>query len=728
MACVTACNALQQPEFTHDPRKHCTMPIQSRRFFMRLRPSIVGLFLLLAIPLFMATVWFGYTTNDRIARDTANLLTEKARFETFNSTLELLEPIKALVKVAARLGEAESEFFRKPESSSYLNEMLTNSSHISSAYVAFEDGSFRMILRVQAGSKILNTDVPVAARTGQRWLDRKGVAEPMDAYGFFDDQANPIGEIKASAVYDPRVRPWYKESVAAGKKLSISDPYIFATTGLAGITISMPFFANEKLVGVVAVDITLDNLSRFLASRPVSAGSISLIIDDDDRIVAHPDPAQSVRREDGKLIQNNLSRLTNALPAYAMASRPDKTTERFTFVHSKTGEEYVAMLSKLPDTLGKSWRVMIIAPLADFSRVWTENNNKLLIFGALAIVLEVLLISVLSRLISRPIEQLETRILDVQNFSDKVPERMSSRIPEINSLIHAVETLDSTIKAFASFVPKGLVHKLMNSTQKLELGGSSRFLTIFFSDLESFSTLAESSPARELLARISAYFEAVTRSVNEESGTIDKFIGDGVMAFWGAPELLDDHAYHSCVAALKVLKKMEKLNASWEEQGLGPLKVRIGIHCDSVLVGNVGSAERMSYTVMGDGVNLAARLEGVNKEYGTQICVSHSVFKEAGERLWLRPISVVTVKGRRAEMEIYELVGIRGGDPALQASPAQIRLCEWTAQAYEAYRSGNIDAALTAYQDLLVEYPDDSVAKQMLAVCQKTNNKLALIA
>src|SRR5262249_10919026 len=110
-----------------------------------------------------------------------------------------------------------------------------------------------------------------------------------------------------------------------------------------------------------------------------------------------------------------------------------------------------------------------------------------------------------------------------------------------------------------------------------------------------------------------------------EAGTIDKFIGDGVMAFWGAPALLDDHAWRACVAALRIRQRMVGLNRRWQDEGLRPLNIRVGIHSDAVLVGNIGSPERMGYTVIGDGVNIASRLEGINKEYGTQLCISHSV-------------------------------------------------------------------------------------------------------
>src|SRR5204862_206331 len=132
-----------------------------------------------------------------------------------------------------------------------------------------------------------------------------------------------------------------------------------------------------------------------------------------------------------------------------------------------------------------------------------------------------------------------------------------------------------------------------------EFGGHSRFLTVFFSDLEGFSTLSEEVPSQELLLRVSAYLELVTKMVNQEHGTIDKFIGDGVMAFWGAPALLDDHAWRSCVAALRIEQGMTLLNERWVAEGHKPLNVRIGLNSDAVLVGNIGSKERMGYTVIG---------------------------------------------------------------------------------------------------------------------------------
>jgi class 3 adenylate cyclase len=194
-------------------------------------------------------------------------------------------------------------------------------------------------------------------------------------------------------------------------------------------------------------------------------------------------------------------------------------------------------------------------------------------------------------------------------------------------------------------------------------------MTVLFADLQDFSSLAEQMTPNDLLAQLSVYFETVSQAIAEEHGTVDKFIGDGVMAFWGAPARRNDHVLRACCGALRSARRMQQLNADWRAQGRPPLRLRIGLHCAEVLVGNVGSSERLSYTAMGDGVNVAARLEGINKTFGTTICISDSVVEAVGSDIVARPIRKVQVKGRKHEFMIYELLGIRTTDDPELAPP-----------------------------------------------------------
>ncbi|MBC5765022.1 adenylate/guanylate cyclase domain-containing protein [Ramlibacter albus] len=685
----------------------------------RLRPSIVVLFISMVLPVFAAAIWVGYISNDRMARDTADKSMERARIETISQTEALLDPIASLVRVGVGVAAEQPDFYRTEKATPSMMEVLGHSPAISSVFVGFADGSYRMALRTPKGLRIQNTVPPEGTEYATRWIDRSKSGAALDKYTFLDAKQKQVGHLDAPALYDPRVRPWYRDAVEK-KNLVISNPYIYATTGLPGVTVAMPIFSgpNKHLVGVMAIDILLDSLSDYLKNRPVSAHSLSLIIDREGLIVAHPDTKQALKRESGGgLARVRLNELQDPLTAIAFGQRTSRNMTNFAFMHK--GEEYVALFAPFPEEFGKQWEVIIVAPLEDFLGEWKSNNQKLLIFGLLAIGFQVVLIYFFSKRIARPLELLEKQVYDVQNFKPAEGEVVQSRIREIASLASSVNTLQGAITAFSSFVPRELVRQLIGPGHKLELGGRSQFLTVMFTDLENFSTWAEGTPAQELLKRVSAYFEVVTRCVNREMGTLDKFIGDGVMAFWGAPALLQDHAYRACVAAVRIQHEMAALNEQWMSQGLLPLKVRVGVHSDAVIVGNIGSFERMSYTVMGDGVNLASRLEGTNKEFGTRICISHSVFREAGERLVLRKMGVVTVKGRRQDMQVYEVMGIRDAGPELEAPPEVERLCMLTNDAYDSFEQGEWGLAHARFRAIVEDYPTDALSRVMVLRCEQ---------
>lgn len=690
---------------------------------IRLRPSIVLLFVLLVVPIFTAMLWFTYTTNDKMTRSNAKELMERFRFEATTNTQNLLRPLETMVSTAATLASAQPTYFRDAVSTQYLKDIIAHSDTVSSAYVGFDDGTFRMVMRTPVGLKIHDKVVPSESDHAYRWLDRSVPANPVDAFSFRDKQDKEIGVSQVTAIYDPRLRDWYKDA-AIKKGTALSTPYIFSSSGLPGITIASPFYKDGVLTGVVAVDITLDNLSQFLAARVVSPGAMSLIIDEQEKVIANSNLKEQVKLIDKKVNLKHIGALDSDLPALAMVQQAKVNDKNnFTFVHPTSDEEYAVSFSSFASDANKRWQVLILAPLDDFSGPLKENNKRLLIFGTLAIILQILFIYFLSRLIAKPLERLERKVNNVRELSaDSQNQVITSPIREISSLSRAVDTLDHAVRSFAAFVPVSLVKHLIESDQQLQLGGQSRFLTVMFCDVEAFSTLAESSPSNELLKRISAYLEVVTLAVNEEQGTIDKFIGDAAMAFWGAPAPLGNHAWHACAAAVRISQRMATLNAQWAAEGLAPLQIRIGIHCDSVMVGNIGSKHRMSYTVMGDAVNLTSRLEEINKEYGTQICVSQSIYREIGERLTLRPIDEVTVKGRRTALNIYELFGvIDSHDPtrALETSEEVIEQCNLTKLAHQAYTDKNWKKASSLYEELFNRFPKDNLAVNMLMRCKK---------
>ena len=675
---------------------------------IRLRPSILTLFVLLTVPVFFAIVAVTYFSNDTIARTNAAELVERFRSDAIGNVKSAFEPIRSLVRSAAAVGNQQPDFYSDNRSLKYLYSILLHSRRLISAYVGLADGSFRQARRINPAVAIQDQLPPAGTQYAYRWIEPPNGAQPVDHYLFLDDNQRELGRSDQATTYDPRPRFWYRKTAQAGG-VYVTEPDVFAALGLVGFTVAAPFYtADGKLLGVAGADITLDGLSDFLSEHKISPGTLSYILDSEGGVLANSEREKTYTSDDGRVALRHITSLDNGLAGIAFSRRPRDAEKLYTFTAGD--REYIASYSTLPVQFGKGWKLFIVTPLRDFTSGFVANNDRLLVFGVVAIVVQILIIYLLSAVISAPLEKLALKVGKLQDLEAETLPPLQSPIREISVLSKAIDTLDATIHSFAAFVPVGLVKQLLESDNKLERGGHSRFLTIFFSDLEAFSTLSESVPSQELLVRVSAYFEAVTKVVNEEAGTIDKFIGDGVMAFWGAPALLEDHAWRACIAALRIEWQMRLLNAQWQSQDLPPLNIRIGIHSDAVLVGNIGSRERMAYTVIGDGVNVASRLEGINKEYGTRLCISHNVFKETGERLCVRPIEDVAVKGRRGKIAIYELMGAYGADPQFEPTPEMVRLAAMSRRAYDALIHEDAALALERYREILAHYPDDPVA------------------
>ena len=211
-------------------------------------------------------------------------------------------------------------------------------------------------------------------------------------------------------------------------------------------------------------------------------------------------------------------------------------------------------------------------------------------------------------------------------------------------------------KAFSNYVSADLVAQIMKNPDSLKLGGEKREISILFSDIRGFTSLSEKLSPEDLVQVLNEYLNPMTLIVLEEKGTLDKYIGDAVMAIYNAPLDVAGHADHACRSALKMMAKLDELNRSFIERGIQAIDIGIGVNTGDAVVGNMGAAMRFDYTAIGDNVNLASRLEGLNKMYGTHIIVSLSTKLLAGSDLPFREIDLVAVKGKVQPVPIYELM------------------------------------------------------------------------
>jgi adenylate cyclase len=252
------------------------------------------------------------------------------------------------------------------------------------------------------------------------------------------------------------------------------------------------------------------------------------------------------------------------------------------------------------------------------------------------------------------------------------------------------------------YLPRDLVHQFLSAGTEPRLGGERLALSLMFTDVQGFTTIGETLDPMELTHIASAYFEAVSGELLACGATIDKYIGDSVMAFWNAPRRDPAHAAHACTAVLRTRAVTVRLAKEFVARGWPALPTRFGVHTGDAVVGNIGSIDRMTYTAMGAMVNLANRLEGLNKLYGTQILVSEATRMAAGAGFVFRPIDIVIVKGTALPVPIFELLGIADIDaPAeLRALDTDIASLETWTDCVTAYRAGRFDDARAALGEI----------------------------
>jgi adenylate cyclase len=267
-------------------------------------------------------------------------------------------------------------------------------------------------------------------------------------------------------------------------------------------------------------------------------------------------------------------------------------------------------------------------------------------------------------------------------------------------------------QAFQHYLHPTVVEQVSQNPQLLKLGGESRELTVLFSDIRNFSTIAEGLSPEALVNLLNEYLTAMTQVVFAHHGLLDKYIGDAVMAVYGAPLSDPEHAYQACHTALDMMGALGALQVRWIERGLAYVDIGIGINTATMVVGNMGSDLRFDYTVMGDGVNLASRLEGANKEYRTNILISETTWTQVKDRVATRELDLIRVKGKAQPTRIFEVLGYH---PLLPDRAALVRLFE---AGLQAYRAGQWHNALQLFQRALEVAPGDRPSQLFIRRCE----------
>ncbi len=267
---------------------------------------------------------------------------------------------------------------------------------------------------------------------------------------------------------------------------------------------------------------------------------------------------------------------------------------------------------------------------------------------------------------------------------------------------------------FSQYVNAAVVDELIGNPDSLKLGGLKRDISVFFSDIESFTTISESMPPEDLVTFLNEYLTEMTAVIFKNKGTLDKYIGDAIMAFWGAPMPLEDHKFLACKTSLEMKKRLTELQIKWAGEHRIPINFRIGLNAGNTIVGNVGGSQRFDYTIIGDTVNLASRLEGANKEYGTRIMISESIYESVHDLVVTRELDLLVVKGKTKPIRVFELIALKEDT----LSPEMVNCIAEFEKGYALYRQRSFDEAIARFNKALESIPNDGPSLTYISRCE----------
>jgi adenylate cyclase len=530
---------------------------------------------------------------------------------------------------------------------------------LDSIYAGFENGAWLQVRRISE----LNDEQRGMLRATPGATTAINLVRPTPSGElpmrriFEDQQGNEIGQLDLWKYgYDVRKRPWYRETTKADRPL-VSSPYLAFSIGAPVITVSAPL--RGKVPGILAADLKLDTFSDFVQAQRPGEHGIALIFDSAGSLIAHPDFAQFVvdaMTHPSQPQLPNIKEINSGVVA-AVLQRSNGRDHYDGSIRDDRGRDYLFRVAKF--TLGEHYNanILLLAAQDDFAQDVRRLQFTGLILAIIAGAAFIPVVWLFGSGMSRSLKSITAEAVKLQKLAAPDPSPVTSRIKEIHELGSAMKLAQRAIWSFAHFIPKELVQRVIDNSISTELGGVREEITVVFTDVRNFTTIAESAEPDLLMHQTSRYFSVLTEAFLAEGGTVDKFIGDAVMVFWNAPNPQPDHVERACRAALAGRLASEKLNSQFEAEGLKPFFTRFGIHVGEAVVGNLGSTERMNYTALGNTVNLAARLEGLNKQFGTAILASESVYLRVQDCFQFRALESVIAKGMTKGTRVFELVG-----------------------------------------------------------------------
>ncbi|WP_115702958.1 adenylate/guanylate cyclase domain-containing protein [Legionella sainthelensi] len=667
----------------------------ARNFKISIRISIMGLFVFLLSLIGFTIIGINYLAFNKVLNNSAKDLIAKTSLFVSERFQAYLDPLNHnLIEIRNAIGSDIINSNKEELFEQFLFDTIQDNPDIFMIHYGAANGDFFNINREEKkGLQLIHTVNSKPPFVNIRYE--------------LDQQGKIIKKESITIPYDPRNRPWYQE-VVRYKKPIWTNTYKFYLFGKRpGVAVAAPVYdKNNNLKGVIAIALTTTRLQQFIRELELTKNTMIFVINNESNVIAFRDPQTSENILGKKLNPDLLKKLN--ISSTILDEHFHSKIQSYVYEDQRYFFSYQPIINKLGI---EPWHILIVTPENDVIKPLKNLSKGYILLTIVVLFFGALLVRIISQKISNPIIQLAEESKKITMFNLKSKSPLQTMIKEISYLDKALSTLRSSLTSFQRYVPHSLVKKLVHTGQIAQVGGQNQIITILFSDIKSFTTISESTSPQKLMTYLSDYFQSMTEAVIQHEGTLDKYIGDAVMALWNAPSKDVEHAFHACETARVMLERLQILNQKHKNEGFPEFNIRIGIHTGEAIVGNVGSEDRLSYTALGDTVNLASRLESISKNYNTQIIVSHATFNHVSDKFLFRFLDEVAVRGKQESIAIYELITTQNIETLEQHKQ------EFT-KAFSLYKKGLWEKSIEAFMTLTPAYPGDQLASIYIERCR----------
>jgi adenylate cyclase len=667
------------------------------------KSAFILLFLVLLVVTVFAVAFNAYRRAAQVSLDLSARTLAEISDRAIQRTIDIFDAARADIEVDAVVSGTGDIIADQDELLRLFWKQAQLTPQILSIFVGDRRGSFVQARKLpQLVTRVIDRSGDVS---GERLVYR-------------DSGYRPIAHITGDAAFDPRTRRWYAVAKADGR-VRLSQVYPFSSTQELGVTAVLALPGPDNTVrAVLGADIGLDSLSDFLADLNVAKGGVAMIVDGDDRLVAFPHqlrmegaphmrdqepPPVSALSDRGLVDAYQAAKAGGAGPVRVGGSAPGSSR--------LDGARYIANLAAFPAPLD-DWKLFIVVPQSSMLSAAHRLLSESVVISLIILAAAIFAVYMLAARFFEPVQRLarNTQLIRELRFAQIEPVR--SRFREIEIMNDAICRMEQTLKAVAKLVPADLARRWAQSDEDLGAHGEVRELTLFFAGLPSLSQVYRRLTLERLMQALTARLELHTRVIVREGGTVDKFLGDRVVAFWGAPLLVQDGPERACRTAIQCQRiDQEEGHQRGAAAELPPSL--FAIHSGPAIVGNIGSALRLTRTVLGENVELAAEVERLNQRYGTRILVTGAARQEVAEGYWWRKVDVLFLPDLELDIELFELIEER----AVPLSAAKEVFIARYEEGLDHVLAAEWEPARTIFEALQREYPADLSVGLMLRRC-----------